>query len=652
MQINYDLIEKYMDKFHKDFLKENTKTLLINYLQLDTYYPELTEELITNYHSITRNLEKHVEKMKIQNNPVKIKFNKVKTSVKIKDIHQKYNNKWISFEGIVKKNSKVFNHITHVHWTCKECGNDKVYKLDYKDKLYPPNENCRYCGRKSGYILNRQTSKYEDIQLFILQEDRNTSENMLQPAQIKCYLKDEMINTINPGDKIIVNGIVELQNKAKENMFEEYVTITNIEKIEKNFEDLNINKEEIKEIKKLSQEENIYNKIIKSTIPSLYGYEELKLAIALHLFSSDNHMTPDGSYKRGDIHILIIGDPSVGKSQILKYVSKLAPRGIYTSGKGASGAGLTATAIKDEMGGWSLEAGAMVLANNGNICIDEFDKMHENDRSAIHEALEQQSISISKAGINTTLNSRCSVLAAANPKLGRFNPYKDIGEQLNLNPTILSRFDLIFIITDDIDQERDKKIATKILKNQIDNKSMINHELLRKYISYSRKIDPEMTDEVINYIADFFTKIRIDAKNNQHPIPITTRQLEAIARLSKASARIRLCKKVTIDDAKRAINLQKYCMKQIGFDYESNCIEIDKIMGNPTSKLRKKVSHMLKEIENLSEEYDNKIPGRILREQLLHKGFSTQEYKELMKEHLNHIIYYDNILNEYSIMGQ
>ena len=261
----------------------------------------------------------------------------------------------------------------------------------------------------------------------------------------------------------------------------------------------------------------------------------MKLALALHLFSSPSYHTSDGSYKRGDIHILIVGDPSMGKSQILKYVSKLAPHGLYTSGKGSSGAGLTATTVKDEFGSWSLEAGAMVLANNGNICIDEFDKMKEEDRSAIHEALEQQTISISKAGINTTLNCKCSVVAAANPKYGRFDQYKNIGEQLNLTAAILSRFDLIFILTDVIDKQKDMKIAMQILDDieNVRENDFIDETLLRKYISYARKINPRINRENTEYIAKFFSESRRLAQENNHPIPITTRQLEAIRGLQR-----------------------------------------------------------------------------------------------------------------------
>ena len=219
----------------------------------------------------------------------------------------------------------------------------------------------------------------------------------------------------------------------KTKRFKNYIYGNFIEPLEHEFEELKISEEDEEEIKKLASDPDVYNKIINSTAPSIQGYREVKEAIALQLFGGSPKELEDKTRIRGDIHILIVGDPGIGKSQMLKYVSKLAPRGIYTSGKGTSGVGLTAAAVRDEFGGWSLEAGALVLGDRGNVCIDELDKMRSEDRSAIHEALEQQTISIAKAGIMATLNSRCSVLAAANPKFGRFDQYKSIGEQIDFH---------------------------------------------------------------------------------------------------------------------------------------------------------------------------------------------------------------------------
>jgi len=649
IDIDKDRINKILNKYYKKELLSNKEEIILNYEILENYYPELAEELEDNYILIIKSLERYMKKLRIQNIKTKIRINNVRKQIKLDEIHQRYNNKWISFKGIVKKRSTVFNKITHVHWSCKNCGVDYIYLLDDNEKLNMPKENCRNCGRNRGYELNREDSEYKDKQLFILEEDQNNTETVFQPTQIRCYLENNMINTIKPGDKIIANGIVKLENNNNINHFKEYVTIKNIEKTDKKFEEINISREEKQVIENLAKREDIYQQLTESIIPSIYGYEELKLALAFHLFSSPTQYTMDGSYKRGDIHILLIGDPSVGKSQILKYVSKISPRGIYTSGKGSSGAGLTATTIKDEQGNWSLEAGAMVLANHGNICIDEFDKMREDDRSSIHEALEQQTISIAKAGINTTLNCKCSVLAAANPKYGRFDTYKNISEQLNLSPPILSRFDLIFILTDKINRETDKQIAMKILNTHSQKKEEhITEDLLKKYISIARTIKPELTSEAKKEIAEFFCKTRQLAQENHHPIPVTTRQLEAIIRLSKASARIRLSETVNTRDVERAMKLQEYCMKHVGFDTETSTLEADKIMGNPTTKERQELDQIQEQVQQLAKEI-GEIPEKTLYNHLKLHGHNNDKIRQYIKENSEKTLYYNEYTNKYMV---
>jgi len=322
---------------------------------------------------------------------------------------------------------------------------------------------------------------------------------------------------------------------------------------------------------------------------------------------------------RGDMHILIVGDPGIGKSQILKYVSKLAPRGIYTSGKGTSGAGLTAAAVRDDLGGWSLEAGALVLGDKGNVCVDELDKMREEDRSAIHEALEQQTISIAKAGIMATLNSRCSVLAAANPKFGRFDRYKSIAEQIDLPSPILSRFDLIFVIEDKPNAERDHNLAGHILKIHQDRNIdyEIDPEFMRKYIAYARRnVEPQLSEDAVKTLQKFYVTMRSGAVDDDSPVPITARQLEALVRLSEASARIRLSDTVTKEDAERAIQLQEDCMKQVGYDPDTGKVDIDKVEGRTSKSERDKINIIVELIREISAEYGGSAPKQVLLSEL------------------------------------
>jgi len=358
----------------------------------------------------------------------------------------------------------------------------------------------------------------------------------------------------------------------------------------------------------------------------------------LQLFSGVTKNLPDGSRIRGDLHMLLIGDPGTGKSQMLSYIQNIAPRSVYTSGKGSSSAGLTAAAVRDDFGDgqqWTLEAGALVLADKGIAAVDELDKMRPEDRSAMHEALEQQRISVSKAGINATLKSRCSLLGAANPKYGRFDRYEPIGEQIDLEPALISRFDLIFTVTDQPDPEHDGKLADHILKTnyagelntqrerlttseftqqEVDSVTEevapeIDAELLRKYIAHSkRSCFPTMTDEAKQAIRDFYVDLRAKGADEDAPVPVTARKLEGLVRLSEASARIRLSDTVESEDADRVIEIVRSCLQDIGVDPETGEFDADVVETGTSKTQRDRKMSINGLIEEIAKEYENGAP--------------------------------------------
>lgn len=313
----------------------------------------------------------------------------------------------------------------------------------------------------------------------------------------------------------------------------------------------------------------IYEKISKSIASAIYGHPDIKKAIACLLFGGSPKKLPDGMRLRGDINVLLLGDPSTAKSQFLKFVERVAPISVYTSGKGSSAAGLTASIIKDPSGEFQLEGGAMVLADGGVVCIDEFDKMRPQDRVAIHEAMEQQTISIAKAGITTILNSRTSVLAAANPIFGRYDDLKHAAEQIDFQSSILSRFDCIFIVKDIRDESADKLIASHVVnlhtyaKAREDTSSEISIEMMKKYLTYAKmKYFPRLSEEAGHILQDMYVSDRMNAKDQKISkkstgIPITVRQLEAIIRLSEAIARIHLQTQVKVQHVEEAHRIFK-----------------------------------------------------------------------------------------------
>jgi DNA replicative helicase MCM subunit Mcm2 (Cdc46/Mcm family) len=332
---------------------------------------------------------------------------------------------------------------------------------------------------------------------------------------------------------------------------------------------------------------------------------------------------------------------NTAKSEMLKWVSQVAPRGLFTSGKKATGAGLTATAVRDEIGGgWTLEAGALVITDGGLCCIDEFDKMSDEDRGAILESLEQQTISVAKAGIIATLNTRTSVLSAANPKGGRFDRQRLISEQIDLPPVILSRFDLIFVMRDEPSAERDRTIAHHMLELHREPNRVVKPPLdvdtLRKLIIYARKnIDPKFEDEeVLKTIENFYVKWRSVAESGESPVPITPRQLEALIRLAKANARMRLSDHVTVEDANRAIKIVSFYLREAGVDTETGKIDIDVLMTGKSRSQREKLQRVLDIIKELETEYGGAAPVEQIKRVAETDGISTSFVEKMIEEEL------------------
>jgi replicative DNA helicase Mcm len=601
--------------------KTSEKIVKVDFNELSEQSPELAERLIISPDETVQILELALhEGGLIANAKVRLISLSKTQDVKVRNIRAKNLNTMISVEGIVRQASEVRPRVTNARFECPACGT--ILSVLQIDEKFREPSRCS-CGRRGGF--KELSKEMVDAQRIVIEESPDSLSGGEQPKRMQVFLKEDLVDPkmeerTTPGSKVLVIGVLkEVPLPAKTGgiltRFDLAIEANNVIPLEESYEDIKINEDDEQEIKELAADPDIVKKLAASIAPSVWGYPEIKQALALQLFGGVQKRKSDGTQTRGDMHVLLVGDPGVAKSVMLKFISGIAPKGRYVSGKSASGAGLTATVVKDEfLRGWALEAGAMVLSNKGLVCIDELEKMDENDRSTMHEAMEQQTVTISKANVQATLRAQTAVLAAANPKFGRFDPHEMIAKQVNLAPSLLNRFDVLFILRDLPNRIRDESIAAHVLMEHQQKKNKgdyIEKDLLRKYISYAKqKCHPALSDEAIKVIKNFYVGLRnqpIAGGGENRPIPISARQLEALVRLAEATAKARLAKTVTEEDAQSAIDLMKFYMMQVGYDEETKSFDIDRIEGNPASK-RNKIFQLKEIIEQLEGRLGKLIP--------------------------------------------
>lgn len=509
--------------------------------------------------------------------------------ISMRALGAQYISKLVKISGITIAASRTKAKATYVTLLCRNCRNVKtvpcrpglggaIIPRSCDHVAQPGEESCPL----DPWIVVPDRSKYVDQQTLKLQENPEDVPTGELPRNMLLSVDRHLVQTIVPGTRLTIMGIYSIfqasnsatAHKGAVAVRQPYIRVVGIEEAnEANSRgQAAFTADEVEEFKKFAAQPDAYQTICSKIAPSIYGHDNVKKAVACLLFGGARKTLPDGVRLRGDINVLLLGDPSTAKSQFLKFVEKTAPVAVYTSGKGSSAAGLTASVIRDSgTREFYLEGGAMVLADGGVVCIDEFDKMRAEDRVAIHEAMEQQTISIAKAGITTVLNSRTSVLAAANPPSGRYDDLKTAQDNIDLQTTILSRFDLIFIVKDTRDYRNDQKIASHIIGLHAsadaasrDSKKSKEENWLKRYIHYCRtECHPRLSEQAAKKLQSEYVTIRQNMRQQANEtgeaaaIPITVRQLEAIIRLSEALAKMRLSHVATDDHVKEAISLFK-----------------------------------------------------------------------------------------------
>jgi len=639
--------KKFIEAYKKNLkssLRNENSVIYIDFQEMAEHSPILAEEVIKRPDETVQILEMAIEEIGLAEK-VRVRFFNVSKShdIMIRNIRAKHLNEMLVMEGIIRQSSDVRPQVVNAKFECPSCGTI-ISVLQIEKKFREPSR-CS-CGRRGGFrVLSKEMV---DTQRLVIEEAPDMLSGGAQPKRINVFVKEDLVDPkmeerTTPGSRAKVIGVlkevpVPLPSGGLSTRFELAIEVNNIIPLEETFEELDISEEDEEHIQQLAAKPNIIQLLRDSIAPSVWGYEEIKSSLLLQLFGGVQKQKKDGQKSRGDIHIMMIGDPGVAKSVILGFMANISPKGRYVVGKSTSGAGLTASVVRDEyLKGWSLEAGAMVLANKGLVCIDELEKMAEQDQSSMHEAMEQQTVTINKANVQATLNAQTSVLAAANPKFGRFDTNQGIPQQINLPPALINRFDVIFTLRDMPNIENDTKVANHILEeHQTEAKEMlIEKGLFMKYVAYARqKVKPHLTDAAVKKMRDFYVNLRNHAVvegQEMRTIPISARQLNSLIRMSEAAARIRLSEFVEEKDAIVAINLLEYYLRQTGYDEETGQFDIDKISGTMKASQRNKVYIVRDTISTLSQEIGEIVPFEKIMEKLEGKLTEAEIEESLQK---------------------
>lgn len=598
---------KYFDRINY-MMALNSVSLVVDYIDFDTFNPNLAKQITHNPDEMFEGFsgavlsilnEIHPDYAQEIQDKIKVRIGNYTVQKGLRDINAEVIDKLIGVSGMAVRSSEVKPLAKKIGYICLNC--NTINETQLKGLVLKKPSKCVNCSEKE-LEMDPENSVFADFQMVRLQELPEDLPAGQLPHYVEVTVMGDLVDQCRPGDRIMLTGIIRIEQEQtspnfKTSLFRLRMEGNNIEylggragnKDTRTVERIAISNEDEKRILAIAGKPDAYDKLIASFAPHVYGHEVIKESILLLIVGSVTKKLGDGSTRRGDLNVFLVGDPGTAKSEMLKFAAKIAPRGMYTSGRGSTAAGLTAAVIRDKSGIMMLEAGAVVLGDQGLVCIDEFDKIKPEDRSALHEVMEQQTCSVAKGGIVATLNARTSILSAANPMYGKYDPYKNITENVNLPIPLLTRFDIIYVVRDTPEKEKDSRVASHILEIHRDAghaaQPAIDIDLFSKYLAFSKQIEPELTTEAIEIIKNYYMKMR--NADSEGMITVTPRQLEALIRLATARARLLLKDKVEAEDGERAIYLVQRMLETAGIDVNTGKVDLGVLHGKPHSEVSK-----------------------------------------------------------------